>query len=209
MTTLQPDLFAEMPTILHLAGIDEAGRGPLAGPVYAAAVILDPERPIKGLDDSKKLSAERREELALMVQERALAWSIASASVTEIDTLNILQATMLAMQRACAGLAIKPVQALVDGNRVPKGLTCAAQAVVQGDALVPAISAASILAKTARDADLVQLHQQYPQYEFHRHKGYGTAIHLEMLRLHGPCPAHRRSFAPVRELLAVAQQVDA
>lgn len=209
MTTLQPDLFAEMPTVLHLAGIDEAGRGPLAGPVYAAAVILDPERPIKGLDDSKKLSAERREELALMVQERALAWSIASASVTEIDTLNILQATMLAMQRACAGLAIKPVQALVDGNRVPKGLTCAAQAVVQGDALVPAISAASILAKTARDADLVQLHQQYPQYEFHRHKGYGTAIHLEMLRLHGPCPAHRRSFAPVRELLAVAQQVDA
>lgn len=205
----QADLFGEMPAILHLAGIDEAGRGPLAGPVYAAAVILDPARPVIGLDDSKKLSAERREELALQVKENALAWCIASASVEEIDTLNILQATMLAMRRACAGLAVKPEQALVDGNLVPKGLVCSAQAVVQGDALVPAISAASILAKTARDADCVQLHQQYPQYEFHRHKGYGTAIHLEMLRLHGPCPAHRRSFAPVREWLALAQQCNA
>lgn len=204
---MQGDFFGDMPALLHLAGIDEAGRGPLAGPVYAAAVILNPERPVEGLDDSKKLSAERREELALFIQERALAWCVASASVEEIDRLNILQATMLAMRRACAGLAIKPMQALVDGNLVPKGLVCSAQAVVQGDAVVPAISAASILAKTARDADCVRLHQQYPQYEFHRHKGYGTAVHLEMLRLHGPCPAHRRSFAPVREWLAQAQGV--
>lgn len=208
MSTLQAELFGDIPAILHLAGIDEAGRGPLAGPVYAAAVILDPQRPIEGLDDSKKLNAERREELAFLVRERALAWAVASASVEEIDSLNILQATMLAMRRACAGLAIKPLQALVDGNLVPKGLACSAQAVVQGDALVPAISAASILAKTARDADLVQLHQQFPQYEFHRHKGYGTAIHLEMLKLHGPCPAHRRSFAPVRHWLAQVQQAD-
>ncbi len=204
----QADLFGQMPALLHLAGIDEAGRGPLAGPVYAAAVILDPDRPVAGLDDSKKLSAERREELALLIRERALAWCVASSSVQEIDSLNILQATMLAMRRACAGLAIKPLQALVDGNLVPKGLVCSAQAVVQGDALVPAISAASILAKTARDADCLQLHQQYPQYEFDRHKGYGTVVHLEMLRLHGPCPAHRRSFAPVREWLARAQAHD-
>lgn len=202
MSTVQTDMFGDMPSILHLAGIDEAGRGPLAGPVYAAAVILDPTRPVKGLDDSKKLCAQRREELAALIRERSLAWCIASASVHEIDTLNILQATMLAMRRACAGLSIKPVQALVDGNMVPKGLACSAQAVVQGDALVPAISAASILAKTARDADCLQLHEQYPQYEFDRHKGYATAIHLERLRAHGPCPAHRRSFAPVRHCSA-------
>ncbi|HLU19773.1 MAG TPA: ribonuclease HII [Pusillimonas sp.] len=202
MSTVQTDMFGDMPPILHLAGIDEAGRGPLAGPVYAAAVILDPTRPVKGLDDSKKLCAQRREELAALIRERSLAWCIASASVHEIDTLNILQATMLAMRRACAGLSIKPVQALVDGNMVPKGLACSAQAVVQGDALVPAISAASILAKTARDADCLQLHEQYPQYEFDRHKGYATAIHLERLRAHGPCPAHRRSFAPVRHCSA-------
>lgn len=197
----QADLFGDMPALLHLAGIDEAGRGPLAGPVYAAAVILDPGRPVEGLADSKKLSAERREELAFFIRERALAWSIASASVEEIDRLNILQATMLAMRRACAGLSIEPAQALVDGNLVPKGLSCSAQAIVQGDALVPAISAASILAKTARDAECRLLHRQYPQYEFDRHKGYCTAIHLERLELYGPCPAHRRSFAPVREWL--------
>lgn len=202
MTTLQADLFGSMPPLLHLAGIDEAGRGPLAGPVYAAAVILDPDRPIKGLDDSKKLTAERREELALLIRERSLAWCIASASVDEIDQINILQATMLAMRRACAGLSVKPVQALVDGNLVPKGLLCSAQAIVQGDALVPAISAASILAKTARDADCLQLHEQFPQYEFDRHKGYATAVHLDRLRVHGPCSAHRRSFAPVRDWIA-------
>src|SRR5690606_708193 len=202
MSTVQTDMFGDMPPILHLAGIDEAGRGPLAGPVYAAAVILDPTRPVKGLDDSKKLCAQRREELAALIRERSLAWCIASASVHEIDTLNILQATMLAMRRACAGLSIKPVQALVDGNMVANGLAGSAQAVVQGDALVPAISAASILAKTARDADCLQLHEQYPQYEFDRHKGYATAIHLERLRAHGPCPAHRRSFAPVRHCSA-------
>jgi len=207
MSTVQTDLFGDMPPILHLAGIDEAGRGPLAGPVYAAAVILDPDRPIQGLDDSKKLCAERREELSALIRERSLAWSIASASVHEIDTLNILQATMLAMRRACAGLTITPMQALVDGNLVPKGLICSAQAVVQGDALVPAISAASILAKTARDADCLQLHERYPQYEFDRHKGYATAIHLERLKAHGPCPAHRRSFAPVRHWLT--QGIDA
>lgn len=202
MSIVQNDLFGDMPPVLHLAGIDEAGRGPLAGPVYAAAVILDPERPIDGLDDSKKLCAQRREDLAMQIREQSLAWCVASADVHEIDTLNILQATMLAMRRACEGLSIKPVQALVDGNLVPKGLVCSAQAIVQGDALVPAISAASILAKTARDADCLQLHQQYPQYEFDRHKGYATAIHLERLRVHGPCPAHRRSFAPVRNWMA-------
>lgn len=195
----QGDLFGATPAQVRLAGIDEAGRGPLAGPVFAAAVILDPDRPIAGLNDSKKLSAQRREELALLIRERSLAWFIASASVEEIDTLNILHATMLAMRRACEGLSLPPGQALIDGNRVPAGLRCAAQAVVQGDALIPAISAASILAKTARDADCLVLHEQYPQYEFDRHKGYGTAIHLEKLMLHGPCPAHRFSFAPVRQ----------
>ncbi|HUH86791.1 MAG TPA: ribonuclease HII [Pusillimonas sp.] len=200
----QADLFGAMPLVGYLAGIDEAGRGPLAGPVFAAAVILDPARPIAGLADSKTLSVQRRDELAHLVRERALAWCVARADVEEIDRLNILHATMLAMRRACDGLGLKPQQALIDGNRVPAGLACAAQAVVQGDATVPAISAASILAKTARDADCLLLHEQYPQYEFDRHKGYGTAIHLRQLRLHGPCAAHRRSFAPVRQLLAEA-----
>ncbi|NYT86063.1 ribonuclease HII [Pollutimonas harenae] len=197
----QFDLFDAGPVVLNVAGIDEAGRGPLAGPVFAAAVILDPARPIKGLDDSKKLSAARREALALAVREHALAWCIASASVEEIDTLNILQATMLAMRRACEGLTLQPSQALIDGNRVPQGLSCTAQAIVGGDASVAAISAASILAKTARDADCLLLHQAYPDYCFDQHKGYGTALHLARLHTHGPCPAHRRSFAPVRKLL--------
>src|SRR5690606_20003195 len=176
-----------------------------AGPVFAAAVILDPARPIKGLDDSKKLSPARREELALAVREHALAWCIASATVEEIDTLNILQATMLAMRRACEGLALRPIQALVDGNRVPQGLFCAAKAIVGGDASVASISAASILAKTARDADCLVLHQTYPDYCFDQHKGYGTALHLARLNAYGPSPAHRRSFAPVRRLLLVEQ----
>jgi len=194
----QPELFVapEQPALLT-AGVDEAGRGPLAGEVYAAAVILDPARFIDGLADSKVLTAVRREELALQIKEQALAWCIASATVAEIDSLNILRATMLAMQRAVQGLATVPQLALVDGNQAPK-LRCTVQTVIKGDALVPAISAASILAKTARDADLLRLHTLYPQYAFDQHKGYGTALHLQRLREHGPCAEHRRSFAPIK-----------
>ncbi|KQZ98267.1 MAG: ribonuclease HII [Achromobacter sp.] len=194
----QPELFVapEQPALLT-AGVDEAGRGPLAGEVYAAAVILNPARFIDGLADSKVLTAVRREELALQIKEQALAWCIASATVAEIDSLNILRATMLAMQRAVQGLATAPQVALVDGNQAPK-LRCTVQTVIKGDALVPAISAASILAKTARDADLLRLHTLYPQYAFDQHKGYGTALHLQRLREHGPCAEHRRSFAPIK-----------
>lgn len=201
----QPDLFsiAGSSGALRVAGIDEAGRGPLAGPVYAAAVILDPGRRIRGLDDSKKLSAVQREALADKIRERALAWCIASATVEEIDTLNILQATMLAMRRACEGLSILPDRALIDGNCLPRGLSCVAEPVVGGDATIKAISAASILAKTARDSECLALHAEYPVYGFDQHKGYGTALHLERLNLHGPCPAHRRSFRPVRDLLGL------
>lgn len=198
----QPDLFDLLqPAFLHVAGIDEAGRGPLAGPVYAAAVILDPAVAIEGLADSKKLTAQRREMLAIEIRTHALAWCVASASIEEIDSLNILHATMLAMRRACEGLALAPCKVLVDGNRIPQGLICPAEAIVKGDATVPAISAASILAKTARDADCLVLHETYPDYAFDQHKGYGTALHLAKLEMHGPCPAHRRSFAPVRRLL--------
>jgi len=200
----QADLFAAPAASDEmLAGIDEAGRGPLAGPVFAAAVILDPARPIDGLADSKVLSPLRREQLAGEIRGRALAWCVAYASVDEIDRLNILQATMLAMRRACEGLSIVPARAQVDGNCIPRGLACLAEAVVKGDSTVQAISAASILAKTARDADCVALHGQYPEYAFDQHKGYGTALHLARLLQHGPCPAHRRSFAPVRRLLIV------
>ncbi|SHH87398.1 ribonuclease HII [Pollutimonas bauzanensis] len=198
----QPDLLSALaPVALHVAGIDEAGRGPLAGPVYAAAVILNPARSIKGLDDSKKLSAPRREELAIEIRSCALAWCIASASVEEIDSLNILQATMVAMRRACEGLSLRPDKALIDGNCLPRGLSCLAEAVIGGDATVASISAASILAKTARDAHCLTLHEAYPLYCFDQHKGYSTALHLARLESHGPCPAHRRSFAPVRRLL--------
>lgn len=201
----QAELFGNTLTAtLRVAGVDEAGRGPLAGPVFAAAVVLDPNRPISGLADSKVLSAPRRERLAALIREQALAWSVASASVEEIDRLNILWASMLAMQRACAGLLVTPDQALIDGNRVPEGLPCAARAIVKGDASVAAISAASILAKTSRDADCLLLHARYPHYAFDQHKGYGTALHLARLQSYGPCPAHRRSFAPVRRLLIVA-----
>ena len=186
-----------------IAGVDEAGRGPLAGPVYAAAVILDVSRPIAGLADSKILSEPMRDALALEIRERALAWSIASASVEEIDEINILQATMLAMERAVIGLSTLPDLVRVDGNRLPR-LSCRGEAIVKGDATVPAISAASILAKTARDADLRLLHDTYPGYGFDQHKGYGTALHLSQLASLGPCPAHRRSFAPVRNALSVA-----
>ena len=179
-----------------LAGVDEAGRGPLAGPVVAAAVILDDLQPIAGLADSKKLSARRRERLCDEILAKALCCSIAEASVQEIDQLNILQATLLAMQRAVAGLRLKPVKVLVDGNRLPV-LDVRAEAVVQGDALVPAISAASILAKVHRDRLCQALHAQYPVYGFDRHKGYGTAEHLQALAEHGPSPSHRMSFAPV------------
>ena len=197
----QPELFADLAVPPSLtAGVDEAGRGPLAGAVYAAAVILDPARPIDGLADSKVLKAAQRVALAQLIRERALAWCVASASVQEIDTLNILRATLLAMQRAVQGLEQTPQLALIDGNQAPK-LSCSVQTVVKGDALVPAISAASILAKTERDADLLRLHGLYPHYGFAQHKGYGTALHLRLLREHGPCPEHRRSFAPVRALL--------
>ena len=179
-----------------LAGVDEAGRGPLAGPVVAAAVILDDLNPIAGLDDSKKLTARRRERLYEEILAKALCCSIAQASVQEIDQLNILQATLLAMQRAVAGLRLKPVKVLVDGNRLPV-LDVRAEAVVQGDALVPAISAASILAKVHRDRLCHDLHAQYPVYGFDRHKGYGTAEHMNALAEHGPSPSHRMSFAPV------------
>ena len=181
-----------------IAGIDEAGRGPLAGPVVAAAVILDPARPIAGLRDSKLLSAARRDELAVAIRARALAWSVAAADVDVIDALNILQATLLAMRRACEGLGFVPDEAWVDGDRCP-ALACPARAIVKGDRDVAAISAASILAKTARDALLVELDRVYPAYGFARHKGYGTAEHLAALAALGPCPAHRRSFAPVAQ----------
>lgn len=190
-----------------IAGVDEAGRGPLAGPVVAAAVILDDLNPIYGLADSKKLSALRREKLYDEIRAKALCCSVAQASVEEIDQLNILQATMLAMQRAVAGLRLKPVKVLVDGNRLPK-LDVLAEAIVQGDAKVQAISAASILAKVHRDRLCVQWHEVYPQYGFAGHKGYGTAEHMAALREHGPSPLHRSSFAPVREAM-VAHGVSA
>jgi ribonuclease HII len=183
-----------------IAGVDEAGRGPLAGPVVAAAVILDEMRPIAGLNDSKKLTALRRERLYDEIRAKALCCSVAQASVEEIDRLNILQATLLAMRRAVEGLRLKPAKVLVDGNRLPV-LDMLAEAVVGGDALVPAISAASILAKVTRDRWCAELDQQYPQYGFASHKGYGTAVHLAALRLHGACPEHRKTFAPVTQVL--------
>lgn len=183
-----------------LAGVDEAGRGPLAGPVVAAAVILDERQPIAGLADSKVLSPAQRERLYDQICEKALCVSIAQACVEEIDRLNILQATMLAMQRAVQGLRLRPVKVLVDGNRLPV-LDVLSQAVVGGDALVQSISAASILAKVHRDRWCGQLDREYPQYGFAAHKGYGTAQHLTALRVHGACPEHRRSFSPVAEVL--------
>lgn len=179
-----------------IAGVDEAGRGPLAGPVVAAAVILDDLNPIQGLNDSKKLSAKRREALFDEIRARSLCCAIAQASVQEIDQLNILQATMLAMKRAVEGLRLPPKLVLVDGNRLPT-LAMRAEAIVQGDALVPAISAASILAKVHRDRLCQALHAQYPLYGFDQHKGYGTTRHLAALQAHGPADCHRLTFAPV------------
>ena len=182
---------------LLICGVDEAGRGPLAGPVYAAAVILDPARRINGLADSKVLAAERREVLAKRIKERAIAWSVAFATVAEIDRLNIFHASMLAMRRAIEKLEVKPSQAWIDGNSCPTGLACTARAIVDGDAKEKCISAASILAKTARDAEMTGLHDRYPQYGFDKHKGYATPEHLEALGRLGPCEIHRRSFYAV------------
>ena len=184
-----------------LAGVDEAGRGPLVGNVVAAAVILDPARPVDGLNDSKKLSPRRREQLAIVIREHALAWSVASVSPAEIDELNILWASMKAMKLAVDGLATPPDHAFIDGNRIPPELRCAATAIVKGDARDAAISAASILAKVERDAQMLELHRQYPEYGFDGHKGYPTRAHFEALQTHGPCPQHRRSFGPVARLL--------
>ena len=185
-----------------VAGVDEAGRGPLAGPVVAAAVILDERAPIAGLNDSKKLTAARREKLYDEIRAKALCCSIAIASVEEVDRLNILQATMLAMQRAVEGLRLKPVCVLVDGNRLPR-LEVPAEAIVKGDALVASISAASILAKVHRDRWCEEIDRLYPQYGFAAHKGYGTALHLSALQAHGACPEHRRSFSPVAQVLGM------
>jgi len=183
-----------------ICGVDEAGRGPIAGPVYAAAVILDPQQPIAGLKDSKLLAPSRREALAIAIRRAAHAWAVASATVEEIDELNILQATLLAMRRAVERLEVAPDEAWIDGDRCPR-LSCAARAVIGGDRSVPQISAASILAKTARDAEMLRLHGKYPCYGLDRHKGYPTPEHLALLERHGACAIHRRSFAPVRRLL--------
>lgn len=181
-----------------VAGVDEAGRGPLAGPVYAACVVLNPRRGIDGLADSKVLSPRRREELAGRIRAEALAWAVEAADVDEIDSLNILWATMAAMKRAVDRLGMVPDEVLVDGNRLPPELAVPARAIVRGDATVPAISAASILAKVARDAHMIALHEAFPHYGFDRHKGYPTAEHFAALERHGPCPHHRRTFSPVR-----------
>ncbi|GAA0830032.1 ribonuclease HII [Marinomonas arenicola] len=184
-----------------LAGADEAGRGPLAGDVVAAAVILDPNKPIAGLADSKKLTEKKREALFVEIQEKALAYAVASASIEEIDQLNILHASMLAMSRAVNQLSVRAEHVLIDGNRVPKDLPCPAEAVVKGDARHAAISAASILAKVTRDREIVKMAAQYPQYGFEKHKGYPTAQHLAALELYGITPIHRRTFGPVKKFL--------
>ena len=183
-----------------IAGVDEAGRGPLAGPVIVAAVVLHPDRPINGLDDSKKLNEKRREELFPLIMERSLAWTVIEIGAFEIDRINILQATLLGMKQAVEQLLPPPSLALIDGNRAPQ-LDCAVRTMVRGDSLEPAISAASILAKVTRDRLMKKLHIQYPDYGFDRHKGYPTADHLARLARYGPCPIHRRSFAPVRKVL--------
>ncbi len=186
----------------RIAGVDEAGRGPLAGPVAVAAVVFDPARPrINGLDDSKQLNAERRDVLYARIVERALAWHVVLMTPADVDRLNIFQATMLGMRLALEGVAHVAEHARIDGNRVPKALPCSAEALVGGDALDRSIMAASIVAKVTRDRYMLDLHARHPQYGFDQHKGYGTPAHLDALRRHGPCPEHRRSFAPVREAL--------
>lgn len=196
----------QRPDVALLAGVDEVGRGPLVGAVVTAAVILDPNKPIAGLTDSKKLSEKKRLLLAAEIREKALSWSLGRAEVAEIDDINILHATMLAMQRAVDGLHIQPQWVLIDGNRVPDGLKHQGSAVVKGDSLVPEISAASILAKVARDAEMTELHQLYPEYNFAGHKGYPTAEHLAAIAKHGILAEHRRSYKPVRD--AIERQSD-
>lgn len=186
--------------VLLTAGVDEAGRGPLAGPVVAAAVILDPGRPVNGLDDSKALSPRRRSELEIEIQTSAIAWSVGRADADEIDSINILQASLLAMQRAISSLSVSPELALIDGNRCPE-LTCRSKAVIRGDKIVPAISAASILAKVARDREMLELDRQFPGYGFARHKGYPTRLHIEALSTLGITPVHRVTFRPVRRVI--------
>jgi ribonuclease HII len=195
--SLFPDC-AGLPASGWTAGVDEAGRGPLAGPVVVAAVILDPDRPIAGLADSKALGAAQRERLSVCIRSSALAWSICAVEAEEIDRLNILAATMAGMSRALVALSVRPALALIDGNRLPADLPCPGRAIVRGDATEPAISAASILAKTERDRLMTELDRAYPGYDFARHKGYPTADHVRALAHLGPCPEHRRSFAPVR-----------
>lgn len=191
---------------MKIAGVDEAGRGPLVGTVVAAAVILDPNNPIAGLNDSKKLSEKKREKLFIEIQEKALAWAIADASPAEIDELNILQASLLAMRRAVEALQVQPDQVLVDGNKIPQGLLMPCEAVVGGDALHAEISAASILAKVTRDRQMLELDQKFPQFGFAKHKGYPTKAHFEAIALHGVTTEHRRSFGPVRKALALLEQ---
>jgi ribonuclease HII len=191
---------------LFVAGVDEAGRGPLAGPVVAAAVILDSASSVSGLRDSKQLSAHARRRLARIIRQRARAWAIAHATVAEIDALNILQASLLAMERAVSNLLLEPTLVLVDGNRAPS-LACQTRAIVKGDVTVPAISAASIVAKVFRDSVMSKLDRKYPVYGFAQHKGYGTSQHIDALRVHGACAVHRRSFRPVRAVLARTSSV--
>lgn len=186
---------------MRIAGADEAGRGPLVGSVVAAAVILDPNRPIEGLNDSKKLTEKKREKLFIEIQEKAIAWAIAEATHEEIDEINILQASLLAMRRAVEALDIQPSHVRVDGNQVPKGLVMSCEAIVGGDALHEEISAASILAKVTRDREMVELDQKYPQYGFAKHKGYPTKAHFEAIAVHGVIAEHRRSYAPVKKAL--------
>ncbi|AXY57056.1 ribonuclease HII [Acinetobacter chinensis] len=188
---------------MKIGGVDEAGRGPLVGSVVAAAVILDPNNPIEGLNDSKKLTEKKREKLFIEIQEKALAWAIAEATHTEIDEINILQASLLAMRRAVEALKIQPDHVLVDGNKVPQGLQMSCDAVVGGDAIHAEISAASILAKVTRDREMVALDQKYPQFGFAKHKGYPTKVHFEAIAEHGVIDEHRRSYAPVKKILGL------
>lgn len=194
------DIDIDLKSYSLIAGVDEAGRGPLVGSVVAAAVILDKDQPIEGLNDSKKLTAKKRELLAVEIKQRAKAWSVASVEPDEIDRINILQASLLAMKKAVESLSEAPDFALIDGNKLPD-LSCNAEAIVKGDARVAAIAAASILAKVERDQQMLELHEQYPQYEFDRHKGYPTKVHMALLEEFGPCPLHRKSFGPVKRML--------
>jgi ribonuclease HII len=197
---MNDDIDFDLSAYNFIAGVDEAGRGPLVGSVVAAAVILDPQNPIEGLNDSKKLTEKKRNTLAIEIREKALSWSVVSVDEKEIDRINILQASLLAMKRAVESLDHEPDMVLVDGNKCPN-ISYKVEAIVKGDSKVAAISAASILAKVDRDQQMVDLHEQYPQYGFDKHKGYPTKVHMELLNKHGPCPLHRKTFGPVKKLL--------